>query len=44
VVAVAAIIGGQLGVLILRRINETALRVGITVIGVALTIGLFVRS
>jgi uncharacterized membrane protein YfcA len=43
-VAVAAIIGGQLGVLILRRINETALRVGITVIGVALTIGLFVRS
>jgi len=43
-VAVAAIAGGQLGVLILRRVNEKALRVGITAIGVALTIGLFVRG
>jgi uncharacterized membrane protein YfcA len=43
-VAVAAIIGGQLGVFLLRRINETVLRVGITAIGTALTIGLFIRA
>jgi len=43
-VAIAAIIGGQLGVFLLRRINETVLRVAITCIGIALTIGLFVRS
>jgi len=43
-VAIAAIIGGQLGVLLLRRINETALRIGVVVIGTALTIGLFIRS
>jgi uncharacterized membrane protein YfcA len=44
VVAVAAIAGGQVGVYMLRRINETALRVGITAIGIALTIGLFLRA
>jgi uncharacterized membrane protein YfcA len=44
IVAIAAIAGGQLGVFMLRRINETALRVGITAIGVLLTIGLFLRS
>jgi uncharacterized membrane protein YfcA len=43
-VAVAAIAGGQLGVFLLRRINETVLRIGITAIGVALTIGLFIRA
>ena len=43
-VAIAAIAGGQLGVFLLRRINETVLRVGITAIGVALTVGLFIRS
>jgi uncharacterized membrane protein YfcA len=43
-VAVAAIAGGQLGVFLLRRINETVLRVGITLIGTALTIGLFIRA
>jgi uncharacterized membrane protein YfcA len=43
-VAVAAIIGGQLGVFLLRRINETVLRVAITCIGIALTIGLFLRA
>jgi uncharacterized membrane protein YfcA len=43
-VAIAAIAGGQLGVFMLRRINETVLRVGITAIGVALTIGLFVKA
>jgi uncharacterized membrane protein YfcA len=44
IVAVGAIIGGQLGVLMLRRINETALRISITIIGAALTIGLFIRA
>ena len=44
IVAIAAIIGGQLGVFLLRRINETVLRVGITAIGVILTIGLFWRA
>jgi uncharacterized membrane protein YfcA len=43
-VAIAAIIGGQLGVYLLRRINETVLRIGITAIGCALTIGLFIKS
>jgi uncharacterized membrane protein YfcA len=43
-VAIAAILGGQLGVYLLRRINETALRVGITLVGLILTIALFVRS
>ncbi len=43
-VAVAAIIGGQVGVLMLRHIPEKILRVAITCIGVALTIGMFVRA
>jgi uncharacterized membrane protein YfcA len=43
-VALAAILGGQLGVYLLRRINEVFLRIAITAIGTALTIGLFVRS
>ncbi len=43
-VAMAAILGGQLGVFLLRRINETALRIGITAIGVTLTVVLFIRS
>jgi len=43
-VAIAAIAGGQLGVFLLRRINETALRIGITGIGLGLTIALFLKS
>ncbi len=43
-IAVAAILGGQLGVYLLRRIDETALRIGITAIGLVLTVALFVRS
>jgi uncharacterized membrane protein YfcA len=43
-VAIAAIVGGQVGVLLRRRINETILRVGIVMIGAALTVGLFVKS
>ncbi|MDD2876168.1 MAG: sulfite exporter TauE/SafE family protein [Acidiphilium sp.] len=42
-VAVAAIAGGQLGVFLLRRINEKVLKGGIVVIGLALTIGLFIE-
>ncbi len=43
-VAVASILGGQLGVYLLARINETVLRVGITAIGLALTIWLFIKT
>jgi uncharacterized membrane protein YfcA len=39
-----AIIGGVLGGLMLQRVNERALRVVIVLIGVALTLGLFVRA
>ncbi len=42
--AAAAVLGGQLGVYLLRRINETALCIGITLIGIGLTVALFVRS
>nr|AGU11258.1 Sulfite exporter TauE/SafE [uncultured organism] len=43
VLAVGAVIGGLLGTLALRRVNEKALRVAIVCIGVALTVGLFVK-
>ena len=43
-VAIAAIAGGQLGVFLLRRINETFLRIAITAIGLGLTIALFLKS
>jgi uncharacterized protein len=43
VVAVAAVIGGQLGAYALTRVNEKVMRVCITAIGVALTVGLFLR-
>lgn len=41
---VSAFIGGQIGVWMLRRANETVLRVIVVVVGVALTIGLFWRG
>ena len=43
-VALAAAAGGQFGVYLLRRMNETVLRVGITAIGLILTVGLFLRA
>jgi len=43
VLAVGAIIGGLLGTWALTRVNEKALRVAIVCIGVALTIGLFLK-
>jgi uncharacterized membrane protein YfcA len=44
IIAVAAIIGGQIGVIALRRINETVLRIGVVLIGTVLTVGLFIRA
>jgi uncharacterized membrane protein YfcA len=44
VVGVGAICGGLLGGLMLKRVNETALRVIVVIIGVALTIGLFLKA
>lgn len=44
VLAVAAILGGQLGAYALHRVNEKILRVCITLLGFALTIGMFWRA
>lgn len=44
IVAVAAMIGGLVGAWLLRRINEKLLRGCVVAVGVALTIGLFVRG
>lgn len=43
VVAVAALLGGQIGAYALQRVNERLMRMCIVLLGVALTIGLFVR-
>jgi uncharacterized membrane protein YfcA len=42
--AAGAILGGVLGALALTRVNERALRVLVILIGVALTVGLFLHS
>jgi uncharacterized membrane protein YfcA len=44
VVAVGAIGGGLIGAWALRRVNERVLRVGVVVIGIILTIGLFEQA
>ncbi len=44
VACVAAVLGSILGARLLRRINERALRIAVVMIGVALTIGLFVQA
>jgi hypothetical protein len=44
VVAAGAIAGGYVGGLLLKRVNETALRVIVVIIGVCLTVGLFLRA
>jgi uncharacterized membrane protein YfcA len=44
VVCVAAILGGQVGAWAVTRVNEFALRIAIVLLGVALTIGLFLRA
>jgi uncharacterized membrane protein YfcA len=44
VVSVCALAGGLVGAWMLKRVNETALRVVVICVGIALTIGLFVRD
>ncbi len=44
ITAVGGSLGGWFGALMLLRVNEKALRIGVTAIGVALTIGLFIRA
>jgi uncharacterized membrane protein YfcA len=43
VLGAGAIVGGLLGTWALQRVNEKALRIAIVCIGVALTIGLFLK-
>ena len=43
-VAVGAIVGGFGGALLLKRVNEKLIRGGVVVLGIVLTIGLFVRG
>ncbi len=44
VTAAGASLGGWAGALLLRRVNEKALRLGVVAVGVALTIALFLRA
>ena len=44
VLGVGAIGGGQLGAWLLKWANEKALRIGVVILGVALTVGLFLRQ
>ena len=44
ITAAGAITGGLAGGLLMQRVNERALRVGIVIIGVALTVCLFLRA
>jgi uncharacterized membrane protein YfcA len=44
VVGVGAILGGWIGAQLLKRVNERLIRVFVVVLGIALTVGLFLRS
>ena len=44
VVAVGAVIGGYGGAMLLKRVNEKLIRGGVVILGIVLTIGLFVRG
>jgi uncharacterized membrane protein YfcA len=44
IASAGAITGGVLGGLLLHRLNERVLRLGIVLIGIALTVGLFIRD
>jgi hypothetical protein len=44
IVAAGASLGGWAGALMLKRVNEKALRIVVVAIGLALTVGLFARS
>jgi uncharacterized membrane protein YfcA len=41
ITAIGASFGGWVGALMLRRVNETLLKLAVVALGVALTIGLF---
>jgi uncharacterized membrane protein YfcA len=43
VLGIGAIGGGLLGAWMLKRVNERLLRIGVVVLGVALTVGLFLH-
>ena len=44
VIAAGAVLGGWLGALALRYVNEKLIRGLVVVLGIALTIGLFIRA
>ncbi|MDE1907668.1 MAG: sulfite exporter TauE/SafE family protein [Rhodospirillales bacterium] len=44
VLGIAAMVGAQIGVVLLRRVPEKILRLVVSFIGIALTIGMFLRS
>ncbi len=44
VAATGAIVGGVLGGLMMQKVNERALRCSVVLIGIALTVGLFLRA
>jgi len=44
VLGAGAIVGGLVGAWMLRWVNERVLRIGVVILGVALTVGLFVRG
>jgi uncharacterized membrane protein YfcA len=44
VVAVAAMIGGLVGAWVLQRVNEKLLKGCVVLVGIGLTIGLFLRG
>jgi len=44
ILGVAAIVGGLIGAWMLRWVNEKALRVGVVILGLVLTVGLFLRG
>ena len=44
VACAGALVGSYLGAHMLRRVNEKVLRVVVVIIGLALTVGMFVRA
>ena len=44
VLGIAAIVGGLAGAWMLRWVNEKALKIGVVILGLVLTVGLFLRG
>jgi uncharacterized membrane protein YfcA len=44
ILGLGAIVGGLIGTVLLSRVNERALRIGVIVLGAALSVGLFTRG